>query len=176
MKGQKIGPKPTKAQDKLMQARRAKQRTFTLPECKVEVELRKWNLNQILQHSGLLMEVVKDLAASTDPQAIAKFLSMDVSKILGVYRTKIYGILSNTLWYSYKDEGETIEFLDNFDVQKEADAFVRELGPGDLMALVHEIYKDNFSPLAERLGLSGKSPAEIWTTLQAMKTPTSSTN
>lgn len=165
--------KPTKAQDKLMKARASKQRKFTLPECAVDLEIRKWNLNQILEHSSVLLEVVKDLASSTDPKAIAKFLSMDVGAILGAYKVKIYNILSNTLWYSYAEEGEKIEFKDNFDAKAESDAFVRELGPGDLLALVHEIYKDNFSPLAVRLGLSGKSPAEIWTSLQGMKTPIS---
>lgn len=168
--GEMKAPKPTKAQDKLMRAKASKQRTFTLPECKVELEIRKWNLNQILEHSALLITVVQDLASATDPAAIAKFLTMDAVSILGQYKGKVYNVLSNTLWYSYKDEGETIEFKDNFDVKKEADEFVRELGPGDMLGLVHEIYKDNFSPLAERLGLSGKSPAEVWKNLQAMKT------
>lgn len=169
-------PKKTTKADKIAQARKARQRTFALPACKVDLELRKWNLDQILNNATFLVDIVQDLASSKDPAVLARFLNSGLTEVLGQYKKRVTTIVANTLHYDYENEGLPYKFKDNFESDEESVAFVRELDGEDLFALIREIFVDNFGPLAARLGLSGKSPAEILKTLQAMRTPTLSTN
>ena len=131
-------------------------------------------MDQILSHSALLVDVVKDLASSTDPKVVLKFMSMNTSQFLTMYKDRIQAVIANTLCFEYPAEGGAITFHENFKSEAESLAFVRELSGGDLVMLIQEIYKDNFLPLAESLGLKGKSLGEILSNIQAMKIPTSS--
>lgn len=164
--------------DKLAKLRASQTRKIRLAECDVELVMKKWNLDQILRHGDYLVEVIKGLANSKSPDAVQKFLTMPLSKLLGGYKDQLLAIAANTLWYDYTNtEGVSIKFLENeFESDAEAKEFVTGLSAGDLLQLLKAIYEDNFVPFCQSLGFGDRKPLEILRLLQETKLPTSLTN
>lgn len=133
------GKKKKTEPDRLAEAIAKKIEELTVDER--ELHIHKWNLHTSLELMGTLGDILKQMVAGIGPQMdIASFFQGDIGELLIKHEENIVKILAGTL------------VVGNFESIKEAGAWIRDLGAGDVLRIFVVIAKQNIRPLVEAVG------------------------